>query len=180
MSKVEWLKKQIAAAFEGVSTPGAGVFDGLIVAVESAGKNISRTEFLRLVESFTPGDGPGYYDFAMLDTQLCYCADFKEAWDFELSEALPQIEAQSRFGGIELPSDFVRLGGEPEWVQDEDRPICEECDNDMALFAQFKSLPQHLTREYPELNAYTFGDVGMLYVFICPACSTYKTVWQTH
>lgn len=180
MTKADWLRKQIDEAFEGLSPPTAGSFDKLLAAVAAGGRNLSRAGFARLVESFKPEDGPGYYDFMILDTQLSYCADFTEAWDFEQSEPLPEITTRSRFRGIELPSDFIRLGGEPEWIQNEDRPFCEECDNDMALFAQFKSLPADLAKANSELNAYVFGDQGALYVFTCPTCSTFKTEWQCH
>ena len=179
MTKVEWLRNQIKAASEGFPDLDAHFIPKLVAAVEAAGEGITRSEFMRLFESFAPSDaGPAHCDYMMLDTQLSYAADFSEAWDIPKIEALPEVSTRAQIQGVELPGDFLKLGGEPDWIQDEGFPICDGCDRDMVLFAQLKSLPD-LTGT-PDLSAYRFGDMGNLYVLSCRACGTFKVDMQSH
>lgn len=173
------MQKQIKAASEGFDDLDAGFIPKFIAAVEAAGEGITRTEFMKLFEGFSPSDaGPEHCDYMMLDTQLSYAADFSEVWDIGAAKTLPEIAVRAQFGGVDLPGDFVKVGGSPDWIQDEDFPICGKCDGTMVLFAQFKSLPA--SKEHPQLSAYVFDDMGNLYLFTCPDCGTYESKLQSH
>ena len=95
-------------------------------------------------------------------------------------EPFPRITTTAKFGKQSLPKDFCTLGGTPEWIQNEMYPICLECDADMVLFIQLKSLPYAITKKKEELGVYSFGDAGNFYLFCCPKCDTYNTSWQCH
>jgi hypothetical protein len=64
-----------------------------------------------------------------------------------------------------------QLGGLPFWVQDEEVPRCKECNKPMAFLAQVDS----------DFDAGTqFGDMGLLYAFLCRTCSMYATFAQDY
>ena len=180
MSKLHWLNEQIEAAFKGaVPDPVPEFLTRLVAEVEGAGEGLSRSAFMKIFERVRPeGSGADFCNYMILGTQLSYVADFSEAWATVGTDALPEIKMRAKYRGTSLPEDFVKIGGTPEWIQDEAFPICEECDRDMVLFAQFKSLPT--LKKFPELAALQFGDDGNLYFFTCPGCATFKTDWQCH
>jgi hypothetical protein len=62
-----------------------------------------------------------------------------------------------------------KVGGSPKWLQGPDVPDCARCAKPMRFFAQLKSLPD-----------LSFGDEGMLYSFVCPACKVSATLIQSH
>ena len=62
-----------------------------------------------------------------------------------------------------------RIGGEPEWIQEEEFQTCK-CGEKMTFYAQLDSLG----------DAVCLGDCGMIYVFICLACLETKSIFQTH
>jgi hypothetical protein len=118
----------------------------------------------------------------LFDTQLCYAADFSEAWDVTEAPILPEVKAEGgfRFESVKLPEDFIKLGGEPDWIQNERYLICEKCDRDMGLLFQVKSLPYEIREQRPELERYAFGDAGNMYVFQCPECGGLRSDEQCH
>lgn len=61
-----------------------------------------------------------------------------------------------------------RIGGEPDWIQDADVPVCA-CEKSMSFYAQLDSLGDQVT----------IGDGGMVYVFICWDCLTTQSVLQS-
>lgn len=179
MTKVEWVKKQIKEASEGFPDLNALFIPKLIAEVEAAGEEMTRSEFIELFESHAPTEpGPAFCDYMMLDTQLGYGADYSEVWDIPSVEPLPEVKTRATLDGVELPEDFLKLGGEPEWVQNENTPICSGCDRDMVLFAQVKSVPD--MKGCPDLSAYRFGDMGNLYIFTCQNCGMFCTEMQGH
>lgn len=176
MTKVDWVKQQIEASSEDRPALGASFIE-LIEQVSAAGDELTRFEFMRLVDRLCPDEpGPEFYQYMLFTNDLEYSADFSEAWEIKKWPALPIVTTASSSGGISLPEDFVRLGGDPEWLQDDSVPICPECDRDMVLLIQIKSLPR--IASHPELEAYCFGDMGTFYVFNC--CNTFTTLEQCH
>lgn len=95
MTKVEWLKRQIEAASEGDPEFLSSIRDALIARIKAAGEQVTRVEFKRIVESFQPEDGPEFAEYMMLDTQLCYAADYSEAWSVAKPACLPEISVRT-------------------------------------------------------------------------------------
>ena len=66
-----------------------------------------------------------------------------------------------------------KLGGEPTWIQEDETPTCPACRTEMTFIGQIDSI-EHQSAENPhQVNAlsdeqrYMFGDVGLIYVFLC-------------
>ena len=77
-----------------------------------------------------------------------------------------------------------KLGGKPTWAQRPEVPKCSECKLAMTFIAQIDSM-EHDEPHNPNAvsNAsgqqqYMFGDVGMIYVFMCFWCLETKSVMQ--
>src|SRR5437867_445477 len=69
-----------------------------------------------------------------------------------------------------------KLGGDPDWVQHPEVPKCSECKQPMSFIAQIDSM-EHDEKHNPHaidcmsnLQQYMFGDVGMIYIFMCMGC----------
>ena len=96
----------------------------------------------------------------------------------ELRVRLERVSEGERAVELGYPDDLglrTKLGGDPDWVQDEDTPVCDCCGQPMSFVAQIDSI-EHQNRlnplSRPALGEkdYMFGDVGMLYVFYCFDC----------
>jgi uncharacterized protein YwqG len=77
-----------------------------------------------------------------------------------------------------------KLGGQPTWVQSPEVPECPECKASMSFVAQLDSIEHdadynpHAIDCLSDEQQYMFGDVGMLYVFVCFNCNETKSVLQ--
>jgi len=63
----------------------------------------------------------------------------------------------------------TKLGGSPAWIQGEQIPECPKCKHGMTFVLQLASNSQ-----------ISFGDMGMLYAFVCPDCKVSATLIQSH
>lgn len=63
-----------------------------------------------------------------------------------------------------------KIGGGPDFIQEENWPICPECKKKMSFYAQLDSLN----------DDYCIGDCGMIYVFICFDCLETKAIIQSY
>jgi len=63
-----------------------------------------------------------------------------------------------------------QLGGEPEFIQDDDIPVCACNKRKMTFYAQLDSIN----------DEYCLGDCGMIYVFVCFDCLETKAVLQMY
>ncbi len=77
-----------------------------------------------------------------------------------------------------------KLGGEPDWVQHPEIPRCPECKEQLIFVAQLDSI-EHDEKHNPHAvdclsgkQQYMFGDVGMIYVFMCSTCMVTKSFIQ--
>jgi uncharacterized protein YwqG len=65
-----------------------------------------------------------------------------------------------------------QVGGEPSWIQADETPTCDHCDNAMEFVAQLEAGPDYKT----EMN---FGGGGCAYVFRCSCTQPgAKFLWQ--
>ncbi|MFH8839528.1 hypothetical protein [Streptomyces sp. NPDC017868] len=64
-----------------------------------------------------------------------------------------------------------RLGGAPEWLQDDETPVCPACARHMAFTAQLEEGHDYAT-------AANFGGGGLGYVFSCQHCGEAAFLWQ--
>ncbi|GGN23386.1 hypothetical protein GCM10011609_76180 [Lentzea pudingi] len=64
-----------------------------------------------------------------------------------------------------------RLGGEPDWLQDDETPACPTCATRMTFAAQ-------LEEGYDFSTAANFGGGGRGYVFHCRPCGNAAFLWQ--
>jgi hypothetical protein len=63
-----------------------------------------------------------------------------------------------------------KLGGDPEFIQSEEWPLCPECGQKMSFYAQLDSLN----------DDFCFADCGMIYVFVCFECNETKSIIQSY
>jgi hypothetical protein len=177
MTKYEWTKRHIDEAKKEYPPDNPKYMDDFLAAVKEAGQSLTRVKFFELFDSCAPPDDDDdidYFDYDVLSDLWTLGANFGEAWTIPAPEPLPRITTTAKFHEQSLPDDFCSLGGTPEWIQEEKYPICPQCDNDMVLFLQLKSLPFELTRVTKALDAFTFGDAGNFYIFHCVKCATHK------
>ena len=52
-----------------------------------------------------------------------------------------------------------RLGGEPDFIQQEKVPVCPQCQQPMTFYAQLDAVGQD--------SEYDIADAGLIYVFLC-------------
>ena len=77
-----------------------------------------------------------------------------------------------------------KLGGEPDWCQRPDVPKCKSCKEKMTFVAQIDSIEHdeghnpHRIDCLSDEQQYMFGDVGMLYLFVCLDCMETRSVLQ--
>ncbi len=62
-----------------------------------------------------------------------------------------------------------KLGGKPDFIQDEDWPYCR-CGKKMTFYVQLDSLS----------GDYNLADCGIIYVFVCYDCFETKSVLQCY
>jgi hypothetical protein len=62
-----------------------------------------------------------------------------------------------------------RLGGDPDWLQDEKTPICS-CEKKMTFYGQLDSIGDSIC----------LGDCGLIYVFVCFECLETKSILQCY
>lgn len=78
----------------------------------------------------------------------------------------------------------TKLGGAPDWDQKADVPCCASCGKEMTFIAQIDSIEHdwdsnpHRVDAVSEDQKWMFGDVGMIYVFLCVECLETKSVFQ--
>jgi uncharacterized protein YwqG len=63
-----------------------------------------------------------------------------------------------------------QIGGEPQFLQQEEFPSCSNCGKTMTFYAQLDSLN----------DEYIIADCGMIYVFICFDCNESKSIIQSY
>jgi hypothetical protein len=67
---------------------------------------------------------------------------------------------------------FVKVGGVPDWIHDDEHPSCPECGQLMMFVSQLNSNEQ-LSNGHSSLM---FGDLGRLFTFVC--CRTVTNIMQ--
>jgi uncharacterized protein YwqG len=70
-----------------------------------------------------------------------------------------------------------KMGGKPEWIQNDETPICTDCKKKMEFICQIDSIDYGKEKDEKE---YMFGDVGMLYNFFCFECHDAKVIFQEY
>jgi uncharacterized protein YwqG len=63
-----------------------------------------------------------------------------------------------------------KIGGEPQFIQGEDWPVCHECKEKMSFFAQLDSLN----------DEFCVADCGMIYIFVCFDCNETSSIIQSY
>jgi hypothetical protein len=70
-----------------------------------------------------------------------------------------------------------KLGGEPDWCQQDDTPSCPKCGKTMTFVGQLDSIEHqdkdnpHSVRALSKQQRFMFADVGLIYIFMCFPCS---------
>ena len=72
----------------------------------------------------------------------------------------------------------TKLGGKPDWIQNDETPECPDCDDTMWFVGQIDSLDAAYGA--PRKKDFMFGDAGMLYIFFCFDCEQHAIVHQFH
>lgn len=69
---------------------------------------------------------------------------------------------------------FLKAGGKPFWIQDDEHPVCIKCSKPMKFVVEINT-DEDLSNG---TNVLAFGDSGKLYVFSC--CDNITTIPQWH
>ncbi|PKL12463.1 MAG: hypothetical protein CVV52_09975 [Spirochaetae bacterium HGW-Spirochaetae-8] len=70
-----------------------------------------------------------------------------------------------------------KLGGSPEWIQNDETPVCLSCKKKMSFVGQLDSIDYEGTI-HAKHEEYMFGDVGMIYIFFCSRCGKVESIFQ--
>ena len=62
----------------------------------------------------------------------------------------------------------TKIGGKPDWVQGDERPVCP-CGNEMTFYGQLDSVGDEVC----------LADCGMIFVFVCFDCFETTSVLQS-
>ena len=84
----------------------------------------------------------------------------------------PQTEEANQAIGFQWNDEAGtrhKLGGKPEFIQDEKWPACKACRERMTFYAQLDSIGDN----------YCLADCGMIYVFVCFGCFETKSILQS-
>jgi hypothetical protein len=71
-----------------------------------------------------------------------------------------------------LDKAFLKIGGQPIWIQDDEHPKCSKCSNTMKFIIEIQT-DENLANG---IDTLAFGDSGKLYVFVC--CDNVTTIPQ--
>lgn len=71
-----------------------------------------------------------------------------------------------------------KFGGAPEWIQQDETPICLNCNTKMTFVVQIDSIDY--SGDIKPKEEYMFGDVGILYNFFCFECHFAKVIFQEY
>jgi hypothetical protein len=87
----------------------------------------------------------------------------------------PNEEAQDYFDGAtpsyrKILGKRNKLGGEPDWIQQPARVVCDSCGREMSFYGQLDSIS-------PDIM---LGDAGLAYIFICLECLEGQIVIQSY
>lgn len=63
-----------------------------------------------------------------------------------------------------------KLGGKPDFIQNNETFICKKCHKKMSFYGQLDSIN----------DEYMIGDSGMIYVFYCFDCGETKAISQSY
>lgn len=63
-----------------------------------------------------------------------------------------------------------QLGGDPQFLQEEDIPFCPECEEPMTFYGQLDSIN----------DDYCIADCGIIYVFVCFDCNETQSLIQSY
>ncbi|MDQ2730673.1 MAG: hypothetical protein M3Y56_03355 [Armatimonadota bacterium] len=95
----------------------------------------------------------------------------------EVRIILERLQPGERAIELDPPDNIghrTKLGGEPDFIQPGQKPMCRQCRQTMTFIAQIDSIdgldeytPAGIV--HPEEN-YMFGDAGMIYVYLCFEC----------
>lgn len=63
-----------------------------------------------------------------------------------------------------------KLGGDPDWLQQPEKPLCRHCGTEMTFYAQVDSISE----------LYSIEDCGMIYIFYCFSCGEVYAFTQSY
>lgn len=96
--------------------------------------------------------------------------------DIEVINTVPFTETSYKFKRAPdeeaLEQAFLKIGGQPIWIQGDEHPKCLMCSKTMKFINEIKT-DEGLTNG---VNTLAFGDCGKLYVFAC--CDNVTTIPQ--
>ena len=177
MKKIDWIKKGFEIASRGKPDFWPTGEKRMLKLAEERGESLKRQMFwdvlLEQYNSEAGGDCGGPPDEA--HTVLEYFlerADFSEAWETEPVIPFPEVPEDVLLNTLKK-NRFLKIGGKPEWIQYPNNPICPDCDRNMALLIQLKSLPDELRKQHPSLSEMSFADGGIVYLFHCKDCGQF-------
>jgi len=85
-------------------------------------------------------------------------------------EIVPEVMLVPKGIGLNKEKPFnCKIGGKPDWIQDNKIPRCKKCKNDMSFVGQLASIGCKGNVK-DNIDKLIFGDCGCFYVFSCFDC----------
>jgi hypothetical protein len=106
----------------------------------------------------------------------------------EIKVSLSRTQSDERAVPVDYPDNLglrTKLGGVPDWIQEDQTPDCDLCRGEMIFVGQIDSIEHDsgknpLRKDCLGHQDYMFGDVGMIYVFFCFECCKSASVFQCY
>ena len=100
-------------------------------------------------------------------------AIMKDIPEFKIKIEPVSKEAESLIGFKYAPKEIgtrSKIGGVPNFIQENENPVCPSCKKEMTFYSQLDSIGDKLI----------FADCGMIYVFACFGCYETKSFIQSN
>lgn len=129
------------------------------------------------------GDKFNVKNIKITQVPVLYCFDCMETQHYNANRLEVQLSNKTAFttnnfkfarttDKEELQNAFLKIGGQPAWIQGDEHPQCPSCSKTMKFIIEINTA-ENLTNGVDTL---AFGDSGKLYVFAC--CDHIATVPQ--
>jgi len=118
------------------------------------------------------------------DIPMTYKDDLKDVNTNVITEAKAKVVPEVMLvpKGMGLNSNKTtncKIGGRPNWIQNNITPRCKKCKNDMSFIGQLASIGCKGSTD-KNIDKLIFGDCGCFYVFFCFECETEQVIFQSY
>ena len=177
---IAWFSQHLEVGLSRADTPPEHVGpikEGIVEELRAMAPTLTRNQFMKWKRDlyYRLREVPEIPDVRFVDLEFSYQMKPEVIWPIQKCQEYPQLTVSAKVGDLKIPDGGLQIGGTPKWVQNDDTPICPQCDRDMALLAKFSGFGE--TGGSIDLEVYNHGG-AVVYVFGCSDCCEHQVVRQ--